>query len=111
MIRGALSGFYLCVLCALCVHSASLSQSRVPDADTVATIRQLAQSGQAAAAQEQLTAFDPANPLVIYLRGLAFYHADEHAKAIEILTPVVSRLDAGSLERREAEQVLGLALY
>jgi tetratricopeptide (TPR) repeat protein len=121
MIRGAegtqrtprkiFSCFYLCVLCALCVDSALISQSRVPDAQTVAEIRQLAQSGQAAAAQEQLNAFDPANPLVIYLRGLAFYHADDHAKAIEVLTPVASRLEAGSLERREAEQVLGLALY
>jgi len=48
---------------------------------------------------------------VIYLRGLAFYHADDHAKAIELLAPIVAKLDADSLERREAEQVLGLALY
>jgi tetratricopeptide (TPR) repeat protein len=83
----------------------------VPDASTIAAIRQLAQTGRAAEAQERLKAFDAANPLVIYLNGLAFYHADDHAKAIEILTPVVPKLEAGTLERREAEQVLGLALY
>ncbi len=87
------------------------SQASVPDAKAVAEIRQLAQSGQAAEAQRRLNAFDAANPIVIYLRGLAFYHADDHAKAIEVLTPVVSKLEPGTLERREAEQVLGLALY
>src|SRR5215510_8560509 len=88
----------LSVLCVLCVPSAT-AQPRIPDPQTVAAIRQLAQSGQVAAAQEKLSAFDPTNPIVIYLRGLAFYHADDHAKAIELLTPIVSRLDAGSIER------------
>src|SRR4029453_17087467 len=49
--------------------------------------------------------------IVAYLRGLALYHADEHEKAIAALTPIVPRLAPGTLERREAEQVLGLALY
>jgi len=42
---------------------------------------------------------------------LAFYHADDHVKAIELLTPIVPKLQPDTIERREAEQVLGLALY
>ena len=87
------------------------AQAPVPDATTVASIRALIQAGHFAQAREQLRQFDPASPIVTYLEGLALYHADEHAKAIETLAPIVARLDAGTLERREAEQVLGLALY
>jgi tetratricopeptide (TPR) repeat protein len=43
------------------------------------------------------------------LLGVAHYHADDPAKAIEVLTPIVDRLPRDSIERREAEQVLGLA--
>ena len=43
------------------------------------------------------------------LLGVAYYHADDPAKAIELITPVVDRLPADSLARREADQVLGLA--
>ena len=43
----------------------------------------LIQSGQIAQAQDRLREFDSAEPLVAYLRGLALYHADDHAKAIE----------------------------
>ena len=39
------------------------------------------------------------------------YHAGEAAKAIEILSPTVDRLPADSIERREAEQILGLASF
>src|SRR5262245_46194333 len=97
--------FVLSMLCA--AHA----QSRIPDRETVAAIRQLAQSGQTAQAEARLNAFDAASPLVMYLRGLVRYHADDHAKAIELLTRAAPQLDAGTLERREAEQVLGLALY
>src|SRR5262245_42997354 len=97
--------FVLSMLCA--AHA----QSRIPDRETVAAIRQLAQSGQTAQAEARLNAFDAASPLVMYLRGLVRYHADDHAKAIELLTRAAPQLEAGSLERREAEQVLGLALY
>jgi tetratricopeptide (TPR) repeat protein len=43
--------------------------------------------------------------------GVALYHADEYARAIETLTPVVDQLPEASTERREAVQVLGLSLY
>jgi tetratricopeptide (TPR) repeat protein len=87
------------------------AQTRVPDPAAVASIRELIQTGQIAQADERLRAFDSAEPVVAYLRGLALYHADDHAKAIDTLAPIVPRLEAGTLERREAEQVLGLALY
>jgi tetratricopeptide (TPR) repeat protein len=95
----------------LAVQIAIAAQPRVPDAAGVASIRQLIQTGRTAEAQTRLKEFDPAQPLVAYLRGLALYHADDHAKAIDTLLPVVPELAAGTLERREAEQVLGLALY
>src|SRR5262245_34963995 len=97
--------FVLSMLCA--AHA----QSRIPDRDTVAAIRQLAQAGDTAQAEARLNAFDAASPLVMYLRGLARYHADDHAGAIDLLTAALPKLDADTLERREAEQVLGLAHY
>ncbi len=87
------------------------AQPRIPDAAAVASIRQLIHAGQLAPARVELTAFESSDPLVAYLRGLIEYHADEHQKAIEALLPTASKLPAGTLERREAEQVLGLALY
>ena len=87
------------------------AQPRVPDAAAVAEIRQLVQAGRIADAEKRLTVFETSEPLVVYLRGLARYHADDHVAAIDLLRPVVPRLEGGSLERREAEQVLGLSLY
>ena len=43
--------------------------------------------------------------------GVAYYHADDYVEAIELLAPVVDRLAADSVERREAVQVLGLSYY
>src|SRR5919109_4469836 len=100
------------VVLLLCVARAAASgQARIPDASTVSTIRELIHSGKILQAEAQLKAFDPSSPVVTYLRGLARYHADDHLGAIDVLTPVVSKLEAGTLERREAEQGLGLSLY
>jgi tetratricopeptide (TPR) repeat protein len=51
------------------------------------------------------------DPEVAHLLGVAYYHADEYARAIDLLEPVVDRLPDGSIERREAVQVLGLSLH
>jgi tetratricopeptide (TPR) repeat protein len=91
--------------------SEAAAQGSAPDAQRVASIRQLIHGGQTTQALEQLGGFNPSDPIVAYLLGLAHYHADNHQKAIELLLPVTSRLEAGTLERREAEQVLGLSLY
>ena len=45
------------------------------------------------------------------LRGVARYHADDPAGAVDALDPILADLPEGSIERREAEQVLGLALF
>jgi tetratricopeptide (TPR) repeat protein len=95
----------------LAVVAAASAQSRVPDAEAVASIRQLVHAGRLSDAETRLNAFEASAPLVAYLRGLVRYHADDHAAAIEWLLPVASRLDPDSVERREAEQVLGLSLY
>ncbi|MGH9345856.1 MAG: tetratricopeptide repeat protein, partial [Vicinamibacterales bacterium] len=89
----------------------ALAQAPVPDGETVTAIRELIHAGQVSQARRRLDGFDRSAPLVVYLRGLAAYHADEHEVAIETLVPVVARLQPDTLERREAEQVLGLALY
>ena len=99
--RRFLPAYVLAIIVAAITLAAA--QARVPDAATVASIRAEIQSGRIAQAREQLRQFDAASPIVTYLEGLALYHADDHAKAIETLMPIVTRLDAGSLERREAE--------
>ena len=76
--------------------------------------RRLINAGQPARAIEQLKAIaadqDPAVQLQAgLLLGVAHYQADDPAKAVEVLTPIVDRLPRDSIERREAEQVLGLA--
>jgi tetratricopeptide (TPR) repeat protein len=78
----------------------------------LAQARLLINQGKPREAIETLTALDgPATPDVSLLLGVAYYHADDHRRAIEYLAPVVDRLAAGSLERREAVQVLGLSYF
>jgi tetratricopeptide (TPR) repeat protein len=101
--------FVVFVFVSVVVNAAT--QPRTPATDEVAAIRQLIHAGKTAEAEARLKTFDTAEPLVVYLQGLARYHADDHMKAIELLAPVAPRLEGGSLERREAEQVLGLSLY
>ncbi len=96
-------------ICALLVTGADAQTP--PDTKAVAEIRGLIHSGQLASARERIGTLDSAQPLTAYLVGLAAYHADEHQQAIEALLPIASKLPADSIERREAEQVLGLSLY
>lgn len=83
-----------------------------PDqAATLAEIRALINQGKPQEALRKLDSFDPREPRVAYLQGVAYYHADDHVKAIERLMPVVDKLTEGSIERQEAVQILGLSLY
>jgi tetratricopeptide (TPR) repeat protein len=81
-----------------------------------ADVRRLIDTGQASAAVTKLRALS-AEPgttretQIAHLLGVAYYHADEPAKAIETLSAVVDRLEADSIEHREAEQILGLASF
>jgi len=83
-------------------------------ATMLAEARRLINAGQPARAIEQLKTIasnqDPAVRLqAALLLGVAHYHADDPARAVEVLTPIVDQLPRDSIERREAEQVLGLA--
>ena len=78
----------------------------------LADARKLIDAGQAKAAIEKLAAVnDGGDPRVAELLGVAYYHANDAAKAIETLAPIVERLAPASLERREAVQVLGLSHF
>jgi tetratricopeptide (TPR) repeat protein len=77
----------------------------------LAEARALLNEGRSAAALERLAGLEANDPRLGYLRGVAHYHLDDHAKAIEALSPAAPLLPEGSIERREAVQVLGLALY
>ena len=83
-------------------------------ATTLAEARRLINAGQPAQAIEQLKTIAGDQDQAVQLQaslllGIAHYHADDPAKAVEVLTPIVDRLPRDSIERREAEQVLGLA--
>jgi tetratricopeptide (TPR) repeat protein len=74
--------------------------------------RALIDAGPAEAAVEALQPFRPANdPNVELAAGVAYYHAGDAVRAVDALAKVVTRLPTGSLARREAVQVLGLANY
>src|SRR5262249_433874 len=80
-------------------------------ASAVTAARALVDQGQAAAAVQRLKALDASDPRVAEALGVAYYHSDDPVRAIETLTPLVPKLAADSIERREAEQALGLSLY
>ena len=82
-----------------------------PRAAALAEARRLVNGGKPDAALEALRALPSDDPRVAQLRGVAHYHANHPVEAIDTLTPVVAKLPEGSLERREAVQVLGLASY
>lgn len=77
----------------------------------LAEARRLINESRLPEALERLLPLPASDARVGYLRGVARYHADDYAGAVGDLQPAVPRLAAGSLERREAVQVLGLSLY
>jgi tetratricopeptide (TPR) repeat protein len=102
------------LLLALLLQQPSPPPSAAPAeaATAVARARALVNEGQPLVAVEALQPFRAAgDPEVELTAGVAYYHAGDAVRAVETLGPVVSRLPAGSLARREAVQVLGLANY
>ena len=102
------------VLVAALTTAAAAQRSDVPAA--LASARRLIESGEARKAADTLKALavdsDPSSRTSIaQLLGVAYYHAGEPAKAFETLSPIVELLPVGSVERREAEQVLGLSAF
>jgi tetratricopeptide (TPR) repeat protein len=107
-----------CLPCAAVIAALALAvtpaaqQSASRATPVIAEARQLIDKGQARAAIDRLKAFGEPTPVeVIHLLGVAYYHADDHVRAIEQLTTVVGKLPEGSVERREAIQVLGLSHF
>ena len=91
----------------------ALASAQSP-AQGLSEARRLINAGQPAKAIEQLKAMaadsDPAVQMQLaLLLGVAHYHADDPARAVEVLLPIADRLPEASVERREADQVLGLA--
>ena len=87
---------------------ASTAESQVKAA------RKLIDDGKPKEAAAKLEALDTSVPEVARLLGVAYYHADDHQRAIKQLVPLVSAkgtLPDGLIERREAIQVLGLCYY
>jgi tetratricopeptide (TPR) repeat protein len=80
-------------------------------AAALAEARRLVNAGKPDAALEALRALPAADAQAALLRGVAHYHANHPVQAIDTLAPAVPKLAEGSLEKREAVQVLGLASY
>jgi tetratricopeptide (TPR) repeat protein len=105
------------MIAATLVLVATLQQSGQPPAGgtDLAEVRRMINAGEPQKAIERLQPLsgdaDAARQLQIaLLLGVAYYHADQPAKAATTLAAVVDRLPADSLERREADQILGLSL-
>jgi tetratricopeptide (TPR) repeat protein len=79
--------------------------------DPLEQARAAIDGGRPGDALKRLDGLDARNPRVAELRGVALYHQDDYAGAIAALAPVIDQLPAGSLEGREAVQVLGLSYY
>ncbi len=73
--------------------------------------RALLDAGDVKGAAAKLDALPASEPRVRLMRGVAAYRADQYLPAIEALEPLLSVFPAGSAERREAVQVLGLSRY
>jgi hypothetical protein len=60
-------------------------------------------------ANQILTLTEGADATAALADARRYFHGDQPIKAIETLSAVVDRLQPGSIERREADQILGLA--
>jgi tetratricopeptide (TPR) repeat protein len=105
------------IILALIVVLAVRGQAPVPGPlpRDLAEARRLINAGEPQKAIERLQALtgddDAARQTqVALLLGVAYYHAADPAKAATTLAGIVDRLPPDSLERREADQILGLSL-
>ena len=107
-----MTSHFLVASLSLALVGSTLIAQDSDSASVLAQARQLINQGKPRAAIEKLTALaEPRRPEVSHLLGVAYYHADDYPHAVEQLTKVVDRLPEGSLERREAVQVLGLSYF
>lgn len=81
-------------------------------AGAVAAARALIEGGSPSAAIARLEGLeDRDRPDVQLALGVAYYHADDHAQAVAHIAPVAGSFADGTIERREADQVLGLSYF
>jgi len=99
------------VIAAVLVVMATAVGNPPQAAPALAEARRLINAGEPRKAIEQLQSLDDASVQLQrgLLLGVAHYQAGDAARAVEILAPIVDRFEPASIERREAEQVLGLA--
>jgi tetratricopeptide (TPR) repeat protein len=114
MIRAALG--QACMLAAVVMTAVPAAQEKIIPPGTgpngvMAEARQLINEGKPRVAIEKLEALGDRTPDVAHLLGVAYYHADDHARAIELLTPMATSWPEDSLQRREAVQILGLCNF
>lgn len=99
----------------LALATAGVSSARHQEAahaGVLAEARSLINEDKPAAALDRLTGLDGTGRLdVALLMGVAHYHANDHLRAIERLAPIADKLPEGSIEQREAVQVLGLSYF
>ena len=101
---------------ALVVASPTRAQSQASSDrqidETVSAARVLIDAGKPREAVAKLEAVGHADdPRIAHLIGVAAYHADDYPRAIATLVPLEQRFPAGSMERHEIVQVLGLSLF
>lgn len=100
------------LVCAASIVAAQAPPERPDREGTLAAARRLINDGKPREAIASLDALgDRASPEVAGLLGVAYYHADDHERAIALLAPILGALPADSTERHEAVQVLGLSLF
>lgn len=81
-------------------------------ASPLSEARTLINNDQPSAALEKLRPLDDeGRPEISLLRGVAYYHLNDHARAIELLAPLGNAFPDGSIEQREVVQVLGLSYF
>jgi tetratricopeptide (TPR) repeat protein len=110
----AIAAAFLCVTTTAAHAQAPAPPPPTRDAVTalIAEARALVDRGTPEAAIVRLRAERAAgDPRIAELLGVAYYHANDPARAIETLTVVLGALPRESPERREAVQVLGLSHY
>ena len=110
-LRDAFRGGAIVMLSAT-VLSANQAASAKDRAVVLSEARTLINQDKPAAAIAELTPFAEAGRTdVALLLGVAYYHANDHRRAIDRLAPIADTLPPGSIEQREAVQVLGLSYF
>jgi tetratricopeptide (TPR) repeat protein len=104
---------FVCLWLLLLLTGSAFTQDQPSDLNFLLTeARTLINEDKASASIEKLQAsHQTSNPKVACLLGVAYYHTKDYGRAIEQISPNVEKLPEGSLEQREAIQVLGMCKY